>query len=272
MWKFDLSMWMDNRQHLKLLTKKTPNKNSLKQQNVLTQQDTARLWQTIKWAVLFEASFTVNCFTKYSRIHMLKQSSRSHCEMQSHNSYMQKLRLTVKPDFVPCVYTLTHRWQPAPKAGVLFLIFQPIHCIKKQINYNSCRNTYLVIVNRRMTGSQHRHSKCICLIELILLLSPISELLFSLSLALFPKSLPISQLHIDSYFFLSFSQLFTALSSNSACSSISICYLFHSLQETTSVVSLIITSCMITYIFTTLITLRSADSQQTHSCCDLQLT
>lgn len=44
MWKFDLSMWMDNRQHLKLLTKKTPNKNSLKQQNVLTQQDTARLW------------------------------------------------------------------------------------------------------------------------------------------------------------------------------------------------------------------------------------
>lgn len=90
MWKFDLSVWMDNSQHLKMLTKKTPQKNSLKQQNALTGQDTARLWETIKWAVLFEASLIVNCFTKYSRIHVLKQSSRSHCEMHSHNSYMQK--------------------------------------------------------------------------------------------------------------------------------------------------------------------------------------
>lgn len=104
MWKFDLSVWMDNCQHLKMLTKKTPQKNSLKQQNALTWQDTARLWETVKWAVLFEASLTVNCFMKYSCIHMLKQSSRSHCEMQSHNSYMQKFRLAVEPDFVPRVY------------------------------------------------------------------------------------------------------------------------------------------------------------------------
>lgn len=53
--------------------------------------------------------------------------------MQSHNSYMQKLRLTVKPDFVPCVYTLTHRWQPAPKAGVLILDILA-HSLHKETN------------------------------------------------------------------------------------------------------------------------------------------
>lgn len=84
MWKFDLCMWMDNCQHLKLLTKKIPHKNSQEQQNTLTWQDSACLRWTITWAVLFEASFTSKCFKKYSQIHMYKQknvliSSRSYC-------------------------------------------------------------------------------------------------------------------------------------------------------------------------------------------------
>lgn len=56
--KFDLSMWMDNSQHLKLLTEKISHKNSQEQPNTLTWQDTACLRWTITWAVLFEASFT----------------------------------------------------------------------------------------------------------------------------------------------------------------------------------------------------------------------
>lgn len=57
MWKLDLSMRMDKCQHPKLLTKKIPHKNSQKQQNMLTQKDTACLRWTITWAVLFEAFY-----------------------------------------------------------------------------------------------------------------------------------------------------------------------------------------------------------------------